>query len=274
MKLSSLFVLVPVIFAACGPEVSARTESSVNGSDKSSAPSPASATASATTPTPMPTLTPALLPAVLFSDLDAELAARIDGVAREVKVELGDAVSEGDVLLVLEDARELARLGSATAALELARATFTRVESLQAKNLVTAAQMDEARFGVRAAEAAQREAQVDLDHTRVTAPFAGVITRRTVGRGRSVREGEPLFRLTALQPLRALVRVSERDARGLRIGVAASLITDDGREIRASVQRISPATDPESGTVEVLLDVPRPGPLRPGSSASVRLQLP
>ena len=271
MKLASLFLLVPVLVAGCGPEVSARTESSAKGSDKSAAPS--SASAPTTTPAPTPTPTPALLPAVLFSDLDAELAARIDGVAREVKVELGDAVSEGDVLLVLEDARELARLGSATAALELARATFTRVESLQAKNLVTAAQMDEARFGVRAAEAAQREAQVDLDHTRVIAPFAGVITRRTVGRGRSVREGEPLFRLTALQPLRALVRVSERDARGLRTGKAALLITDDGREIPASVQRISPATDPESGTVEVLLDVPRPGPLRPGSSASVRLQL-
>ena len=272
MKLTSLFAFLPVLLAGCGPEVSARAESSTKSLDEvaASSPVPAAGSTSATAPT----LTPSLLPAVLFSDLDAELAARIDGVAREVKVELGDAVREGDVLLVLEDTRELARLESATAALELARATFTRVESLLSKNLVTAAQMDEARFGVRAAEAAQREAQVDLDHTRVIAPFAGVVTRRTVGRGRSVREGEPLFRLTALQPLRALVRVSERDARSLRAGVAASLITDDGREIRATVQRISPATDPESGTVEVLLDVPRPGPLRPGSSASVRLQLP
>jgi RND family efflux transporter MFP subunit len=216
--------------------------------------------------------TMSMLSAVLFSDLDAETAARMDGVVREVRAELGDAVREGQVLLVLDDAREVARLESATAALELARATFVRIESLLAKSLVTPAQMDEARFAVKAAEASLREAQVEFEHTRVVAPFTGVITRRMAGRGRSVQEGEPLFRLTALEPLRALVRLPERDARGLRLSAPVVLLTDDGQEIAASIQRISPATDPESGTVEVLLAVPRPGPLRPGSSASLRLR--
>jgi RND family efflux transporter MFP subunit len=193
------------------------------------------------------------------------------GVVQRVDAELGDAVQEGQVLLVLDDAREQARVEAATAAAELARAQFKRLDGLGTNGFVTTAQIDSARFALRSAEAALHEAQIDLEHTRVTAPFAGVITRRTTGRGRPVRIGEPLFRLTALQPLRALVRVSERAARGLRVGAAAELSTDEGVRVAARIQRVSPATDPESGTVEVLLEVPRPGPLRPGSSASARL---
>jgi multidrug efflux pump subunit AcrA (membrane-fusion protein) len=98
-----------------------------------------------------------------------------------------------------------------------------------------------------------------------------VVTRRHTGMGRPVREGEPLFRVTALQPLKAVARLPERDARGLRRGTVAALLDDAGGEIRAVISRIAPAVEPGSGTVEVLFDVPRPGTLLPGSSATVRL---
>jgi RND family efflux transporter MFP subunit len=273
MKLVRYCGLIAVTCAACGPEVSARDvpASTVNGSEANKAASDSLPGLGGVPPAPARPVT-ALIPVVLSSDLDADVGARMSGVVRQVNVELADAVREGDVLLVLDDAREVARVESSTAALELARAAHARAEGLAAKGFITAAQMDEARYALRKAEAALREAQVELEHTRITAPFSGVITRRMTGRGRPVREGEPLFRLTALQPLRALLRVSEPAARRLRVGESAMLITEDGVQVAAVVQRISPATDPESGTVEVLLNVPRPGPLRPGSSASVRLQ--
>jgi RND family efflux transporter MFP subunit len=270
MKRACLFPLLTVL-CACGPEVSARAMPQDSSSTKARfdrVPAPASRAAPDSLPAPTPSEG---VPAVLFSDLDAELGARMPGVVQRVEAELGDAVQEGQVLLVLDDARERARVEAATAAAELASAQFKRLEGLGSNGFVTTAQIDSARFALRFAEAALHEAQIDLEHTRVTAPFAGVITRRTTGRGRPVRVGEALFRLTALQPLRALVRLPERDARGLRVGAAAELQTDDGVRIAARIQRVSPATDPESGTVEVLLDVPRPGPLRPGSSASARL---
>ena len=272
MKQTALLPLLTVL-CACGPEVSARAMPQQDSSTTKAARAPADLPAPAPAPESLRAPAPALslgIPAVLFSDLDAELGARMAGVVQRVEAELGDAVEEGKVLLVLDDAREQARVEAATAAAELARSQFKRLEGLGSTGFVTTAQIDSARFALRFAEAALHEAQIDLEHTRVTAPFAGVITRRTTGRGRPVRVGEPLFRLTALQPLRALVRLPERDARGLRVGTVAELRTDDGVRIAARIQRVSPATDPESGTVEVLLDVPRPGPLRPGSSASAR----
>ena len=268
MKNAWMLLLVSV--AACGPEVSARALNETDSaSTKASAPAPDPQPE--TRPAPAPAPSPGSVPAVLFSDLDADLGARMTGVVQKLEVEMGDTVKEGQVLLVLDDAREQARVEAANAAVELAKAQFTRYEGLGTNGFVTTAQVDSARYALRAAEAAAHEAQIDLEHTRVVAPFAGVVTRRQTGRGRPVRVGEPLFRLTALQPLRALVRVPEREARGLRTGSAAQLITEDGVTIAARIQRVSPATDPESGTVEVLLDVPRPGPLRPGSSATARL---
>jgi RND family efflux transporter MFP subunit len=211
------------------------------------------------------------VPALLYSDLDADVAARTTGVITRVSVELGDGVRAGQVLARLDDAREMARLAAATAAVERARADHARVDGLHASGYVTESDLDEARFQLHTAEAALRVAQVELEYMRVVAPFGGVVTRRHTGLGRVVREGEPLFRITALQPLRASARLAEHDARGLRRGAAALLFDGHGAQVEAHVVRVAPAVEPGSGTVEVILSVPKPGPFLPGSSATLRL---
>jgi membrane fusion protein, multidrug efflux system len=208
--------------------------------------------------------------AVLYSDHDADVAARKDGMLLRLSAELGDAVGAGQSVAQLEDVRERARLAAATAALELVRAEHERAEAMRGAAIISAAEYESVLYRLRTAEAALREAEVELEMTRIAAPFAGVVTRRYSSLGRSVRAGEPLYRITALQPLRAVVRVPEREARLLQVGAGAVLrsdATDPPTLVEAAVARISPAVDPGSGTVEVLLVVPQPGPLRPGSTA-------
>lgn len=285
---SRLLVLCAGVLLACGPEVKARDVPPIDGVTSNrplaSAPvatgagyvaSPASLQAG-DAPAPLSSTAGAgsgqiTLPVLVYSDLDAEVAARTSGVVAKMSAELGDPVRAGQVLAVLDDAREVARLAAATAAMERARADYERMDGLRQGGFVTQAEADEARYQLSAAEAALRVSQVELEHTRVLAPFSGVVTRRHTGIGRPVREGDPLFRVTALQPLRAVARLPERDARGLRRGAVAALLDDAGTEIQAVISRIAPAVEPGSGTVEVLFDVPRPGPLLPGSSAAVRL---
>jgi RND family efflux transporter MFP subunit len=207
---------------------------------------------------------------VLFSDHDAEVGARSTGVVAAVAVDLSDVVRKGQLLARLDDARQLARVESATAARDLSRIEFDRIDGLLERGFVTQAQHDQARYNLRVAEALLREAEVELEHTRIVAPFDGVITRRMVGAGRNAEEGAPLFRVTALSPLRVLARVPERDAARIARGSGAIITAETGAQAAAVVARISPAVDPGSGTVEVLLDIPRPGALRPGAGVSVR----
>jgi membrane fusion protein, multidrug efflux system len=271
------------VLAACGPEVTARDAPPLDAPLHASSTTPATALSGGDAAgayfavgaaVPQAASSALEVPAILYSDLDADVAARLTGVMAGIAAELGDAVSAGQVLARLDDARETARLAAAQAALERARADHARSGGLREGGFITQAEFDGTRYEVLAAEAALRLAEVDVEHTRVTAPFAGVVTRRYTAQGRPVREGDPLYRVTALQPLRAVARLPEREARGLRPGMPAVLVDGAGVEIPAVLARLAPAVEPGSGTVEVLFNVPRPGPLLPGSSALLRLERP
>lgn len=208
---------------------------------------------------------------VLYSEHDAEVGARMDGVVRSIAVELGDPIRAGQVLAVLADEEEAAAVESARAVLDLARLEHTRAQQLREQNLTSQAELDQAAYRIRAAQAAVREAEVRLSYTRIRAPFPGVLSRRFIRVGQSVEKGEPLFRVTALSPLRAQIRVPELQARTLARGQTLSFRSPGGEEVRGSVTRIAPAVDPASGTIEVLVSIPSPGGLRPGSSVTVAL---
>ena len=209
--------------------------------------------------------------ALLYSDLDAEIAPRIDGVVREVFAELGDAVRAGELLARLDDGRETARVTSAKAALELARTEHERGLALKDRDLIPRAEYETMQYRLRAAEAALREAEVELGYTRIAAPFSGVVTRRMTGVGRPAREEEALFRVTALRPLRLLLRLPESQAYGIPVGAAVQLTGAGNAVAEGRVMRVSPAVDPGSGTAELLVHVPQPGALRPGSEVQVQL---
>jgi RND family efflux transporter MFP subunit len=244
--------------AGCGPQVDAQ-----NAPASPSGVGDAMATVSHAAPEV------ASFKTILYSERDAEVTARMDGVVRAQHAELGDAVGQNAVLAVLEDEREQAALQSAQAAVDLARSERTRASKLRESEMITQADLDAAIYKEKAAEAALRDAQVELGYTRVRAPFAGRISQRLIRVGQTVRVGDPLFRVTAPQPLRAALRLPELEAIRLKRGQSVALRGEDGSTVNASVARISPTVDAASGTIEVLLDVARPGTLRPGSTVTL-----
>jgi membrane fusion protein (multidrug efflux system) len=208
---------------------------------------------------------PSPLTTVLYSEQDAEVIVRMEGVVRSLAAELGDAVRAGQVLALLENDRQAAQVAAAEAALELARLEHERAVELRSHDLITLAELDAATYSLRTAEATLRVASVELEYTRVLAPFAGTVSRRLVRAGETVAAGRPLFRVTALTPLRAQIRLPETDARGLAPGGAVWLRSLDGRPARGTIARIAPTVDPASGTVELLVDVREAAGLPPGS---------
>jgi multidrug efflux pump subunit AcrA (membrane-fusion protein) len=206
---------------------------------------------------------------VLYSERDAEVRARADGHVRAVHAEIGDGVGTGQLLGSLESEEAAAAVASAEAAVEYARHHEERTRELAEGDLTTRVELEEATYLLRSAEAELQNANALLERTRIRAPFSGVVTRRAVRLGSYVEEGDPLYRVTALRPLRALVRVPELDAAAISRGSPLLLEGLDGTRVAARVARVAPAVDPASGTVDVLVDVEDPGPLRPGSSVRV-----
>jgi multidrug efflux pump subunit AcrA (membrane-fusion protein) len=86
-----------------------------------------------------------------------------------------------------------------------------------------------------------------------------------------VEDGDSLFRITALAPVLASVRVPEGSAFGVKLGAEADVMGPRGERARARVVRASPVIDPGSGTREVVVQLIGGDRLPPGSSVTLRI---
>lgn len=213
----------------------------------------------------------AALVAVLYAEREADTRTRNDGIVDRVLVELGDRVAGGQLLALLKDEREAAQVKAARAAFELTSSERARAVELRAQELITQAEVDQAVYRFKTAEAALHDAQAQLEYTRIRAPFAGVVSHRYVRSGQAVVETDAIVRVTAPHPLRAELLVPEIDASRIKVGDRVQLRGVDGSLGTAAVARIAPVVDPVAGTVEILLEVRDAGRLRPGSAVTVEL---
>lgn len=125
-----------------------------------------------------------------------------------------------------------------------------------------------------AAQADLRAADIELEQSRVTAPFNGVVGRRSVHEAQGVKKGEVLFWITAQAPLRILFTVPESSMAFFPRGAKLELTTKDYPHLKqpASVFRVSPVVDRASGSIEVIGKLEKPSPLlKPGMSMQVKL---
>jgi len=196
----------------------------------------------------------------------------------------------------------VAAAAAARAALESARAGATQYESevAAAQARVAHAQTgpqqveiarsraDSAAARVATARAALERARLDLSYTRVTAPAAGVVSRRTVEVGQVVQPGQPLLAIVSLDDVWVTANYKESQLRKVRPGQRVGVKVDayGGRKYRAHVDSIAAATGarfsllpPENATgnfVKVVQRIPvkivfdeksdPAHPLRPGMS--------
>jgi RND family efflux transporter MFP subunit len=176
---------------------------------------------------------------------ESTVSAQTAGTIVELPYDVDDIVESGTLIARLEDTEQRARLQQAEANLEEAQASledaqqrYARIEPLAGRGVASQSDLDQARNALNAARArvtrAQsgvEEAREQLDYTRITAPYGGVITARHVELGESVRPGQALMSGFALDPLRVVVSVPQRyidlvdDESDLRV------ILDDGREM-------------------------------------------
>jgi RND family efflux transporter MFP subunit len=214
---------------------------------------------------------PLSVPAQLYVEHDAVVAARTGGTVQQVAADLGARVAAGQLLAKLESVDQEIALAQAEVAHANADQNAVRVRSLAASGAATVADSEVAEFRSREASLALRKARREDELTRITAPFAGVITSRSARPGRLVSPGDTLFRVTAAGPLLAQVRVPEVAAVGIRVGSPARVIGVGGGSAEARVIRASPAIDAASGTREVVVELAPGSRLPSGSTVTVRL---
>lgn len=203
----------------------------------------------------------------------------------DVKVEVGDAVKRGDVLVTL-DARTLdselqvaeAALNEARAGVLLAKSQLDRGNALKAQKLISAADHDLLRSTMVQAEAraqttaAQHDAaKLRRDFATLRAPHDGVIATRTADPGAVVMAGAQLLTMIRDGRLEWRAELNESDLLDVRVGAAVAVRQRDGTLVSGRVRAVSPGLDANTRTGSVHADLPDPGRLRAGMFAEGRI---
>jgi len=138
------------------------------------------------------------------------------------------------------------------------------------------ADLDTARAQYAVAVANWEKAKAIREYAVIRAPFAGVVTEKYARVGQKVvdNQNQPLFKITAPEPLLARVYVKEQDLMKIHRGDKVEVVPDNFPKARTtgSVQFISPSVDPASGTFQVVVQVrrdPSQPVLRPGVAVKV-----
>jgi membrane fusion protein (multidrug efflux system) len=188
---------------------------------------------------------------------EADVIAKVEGEVREISFEEGDEVKKGDVLARLDGDRLRLELSESRARLEKMRSDFQRNKDLREKGLLSEGEFEKLRYDLEALEASFNLASLELDYTRIRAPIDGVISERYIKVGNTIRVGDPVFRVTSLDPLVTYLHVPEREYRQISAGQPVAIDIDAlaGRRIVAAVTRVSPVVDPETGTFKITIEI-------------------
>ena len=208
--------------------------------------------------------------ATLRADKQATVTARTHGVVRELLVEEGDWIREGQPLAVLEDDEQRIAFAQAQATSENRRREYERAEQLHEQELLSEEEYETARRESVEAQHDAELAELELSRTVIRATFDGRVLLRHLDVGATVNDGTPVYDIADLKPLYADVQVPERQVAQLEPGQTVRLMTDeDGGAGEAEIERIAPAVDATTGTVKVTLVLRRADGLRPGSFVRV-----
>ena len=238
---------------------------------------------------------------VLSVEHQVDMSSQSDGLVVAILADEGANVKTGDVLAQIDDRTLQQELVKAKddlavsqnnvkykeAELKAKSAALRRQQQLHDLGLSTQADLDSAEFEAKAAEydmhgwealvesgnAAIHQLEIQIDQTKLRAPFGGVVVRRYIRQGQTVSKQDKCFRVSQLAPLEVQFQVpevnSKRPERGASVNL--TLVGNPGRELRARVTKVGPIVDPSSDSYDVTAELTGSGigDLRPGMAVRV-----
>jgi multidrug efflux system membrane fusion protein len=204
------------------------------------------------------------------------LVARTNGVLTDLRVKRGQRVEKGDVIAVLSDEAREAQVAQALALYNQRKIEFEARRKLIEQGTLPKLDLVNLESQFKAAEAALAAAQAERDRGVVRAPWAGVITDvpAEVGGASFSMAGKEIAQLVALDPMLAVVEVSERKLAGIRVGDLADVRLVTGQTARGRVRFVSASASPTTRTYRVEVEMQNPdGAMPDGITAEVAIPL-
>ena len=227
---------------------------------------------------------------VLNSDRIAQVVPRIGGIVREVRATVGDSITSGQLLAVLES-RELAEAKAAYLAavekLKLAQATFQREERLWGKQVTSEQEYLDARQALAEANIERKSTEQQLHalgisedqlkdlpkhpdatytHFEVRAPQNGTIIEKNITLGENVGDDASVFTIADFASVWVNLNVYQKDLVTIRKGQSVQIEIGHGIPAATGVIAwVGPQVDEGTRTARARIELANPdGNYRPG----------
>ncbi|MEW5904461.1 MAG: efflux RND transporter periplasmic adaptor subunit [Pseudomonadota bacterium] len=205
--------------------------------------------------------------AVRQSTVSAQISGRVKGIFFDV----GDRVSQGQVILKIDEreaeqalAGSRAQLSQAQAALLNARLNYERSQELFKQKFISQAALDKAKADYEmakaqadASEAGAEQSALAQSYTSVIAPYGGVVSAKMVELGEMVTVGKPL--MTGFDPsqMRVIANVPQDKLKDIGVHPQVSVeVPSLNRWIKAASVTVQPSADLRTHSTPVRVDLP------------------
>ena len=205
-----------------------------------------------------------------------ELSTEIGGLVQTVPIKSGQDVKEGELLIKLNDALDVAQLNSLKAMADLAKVINER----DAQQLVIQA-ISKNVFDSSKADAKSKQAQVEAQAALVAkknlkAPFSGRVGIVSINPGQYVNSGDKLFTLQTLDPIFVDFTLPQSNAEQIQVGQDVVVTTDAFKDasFAGKITAVSPKVDTNTRNIQIEAQIANPDKkVLPGMFANVNIKL-
>lgn len=195
----------------------------------------------------------------------SSIQAQVTATATQVYVQVGQAVSKGQVLVRLNNQDNAARLAQAQANLSAAQAQanlaknmMQRKKRLLDKGFISKVEYEQANVDYQAQLENARAQQANVNIAQkaeregtIYSPISGVITQRQVDAGQTVAAGQTLFEIVDPSQLEIQAKLPSDMQSALKVGQRIEYtIQGNPAQLTAVLSRVSPIADPASRQIE------------------------
>jgi membrane fusion protein, multidrug efflux system len=223
------------------------------------------------------------LPASVHGFIETGIYAKIAGYAKEIRVDKGDRVRKGEVLLVLESPELDKQVVDARANYWLQRVTDDRYQRLVKEDAVARQSADASHAQMLQAKATYEQLLALQRYEILTAPVDGLITARYLDPGALIPQATspvagstPILAIATMKPVRVYADVPQDLAPYIRDGAPAVITASQypGRRFEGTVTRHPEALASDTRTMRVEVDLDNSdSALYPGMYATMELRV-
>jgi len=205
-----------------------------------------------------------------------DLSTEIGGLVVGVPVQSGADVKEGDLLVKLNDASDVAQLNSLKALAELAKVINERDRQQLAIQAISKNTYDTSKADAKSKQA-QVEAQTALVAKKnIKAPFSGRVGIVTINPGQYINPGDKLMTLQTLDPIFIDFNLPQSDAANIQVGQSITVTTDAFKNASfvGKITAVSPKVDTNTRNLQIEAQIDNPDKkVLPGMFANVNIDV-